>query len=213
MGILRKLFPKRKESKDETITSLRSTINQFTLRTRNYYNKAISSRESAKKYLKQGNNEASRSQLKRWIKYNALSNRYQQQIDLLEDTIESIQSAEDTVAMNRALKSANKLLSNATKILTIEDAINTRVETQELVNEIEAKQSELSQALELGEADESIIDREFEKLQNEVAIEETAILPEAPREAPEELSKRERVKREVEELKKALSEEDIREKE
>ncbi|MEM2907275.1 MAG: hypothetical protein QW739_04290, partial [Candidatus Odinarchaeota archaeon] len=98
MGIWRKLFPKRKESKDETIASLRSTINQFTLRTRNYYNKALSSRETAKKYLKQGNNDASRSQLKRWIKYNTLSNTYQKQIDLLEDTIESIQSAEDTVA-------------------------------------------------------------------------------------------------------------------
>ncbi len=213
MGFLRKLFPSRKKSKDEILAELRATINRFTLISRQYYNRAVDSRDNAKKCLRQGDVETARSQLKRWSKYIARFKRYQQQVDILEDTIESIHSAEDAATMHKALESANILLSKSVEFLTMDKAIETRMETQDLINEIEAKQEELSRALEIGVEDESFIDRELEKLQNEVAVEAAASLPETPSETPLELSERDRIKKEVEELKKALSEENLEEKE
>lgn len=213
MGVLRKLFPSRKKSKDEIIAELRATINKFTLISRRYYNRAVDSRDNAKKYLKQGDVGTARDQLKRWSKYLTHFKRYQRQVDVLEDTIESIHSAEDAVEMQKALESANMLLSKSVNILTLDKAIETRLETQDLINEIESKQEELSRVLELGVEDESSIDRELEKLQSEVAVEAAVSLPETPTETPLELSERERIKKEVEELKKKLSEENLEEKE
>ena len=202
MGILRKLFPKKKDSKDEAITEIRAAINQFTLRSRNYYNKSIDSREAAKRYLRQGNPEASKLQLKRWSKYNTQFNRYQKQVGSLEDAIEMIQSAEDAVTMNRALTIANSLLDQSNKILMSEKAMETMMKTQQLTEEIEMKSDLLSQQLDMDQYDEGLVDREFEKLQSEVAIEEAGILPEAPT-----------AEGVAEELKKVLAENDLKEKE
>ncbi|WEU39999.1 MAG: SNF7 family protein [Candidatus Odinarchaeum yellowstonii] len=213
MSFIRKLFPSRKKSSDETIAKLRANINKFTLISRQYYNRAAECRAEAKEFLKHGDVEAARSQIKRLGKYYNYYKRYQGQVDILEATIESINTAKDTVEMSKALEEANRLLAESVKTLTIDKAIETRMETEELINEIEAKQEELSRGFESTDSEESFVDKELEKLQNEIAVETLVSLPEAPSETPEELSERDRLREEVKKLKKKLSEGESEEKE
>ncbi|MHA1754878.1 MAG: Snf7 family protein [Candidatus Odinarchaeia archaeon] len=207
MNFLRKLLPKRKLKRDEAITEMRAAINQFTLRSRYFYNKSLESKKAAKELLKQGNVEAAKLQLKRWNRYRLWYNRYQKQIGSLEDTIDMIQAAEDVVTMGKALELGSSQLEEARKIMSSEKALETMEKTRSLMDEIEITSDMLSEQIDLDETDDSIIEKEFEKLQNEIALEESVTLPKTPTSTEiEEFSKKEKLKKEVEELKKEVTE-------
>jgi hypothetical protein len=213
LGIFRKLFPKKKNKRDETITEIRASINHFTLRSRHFNNKSIESKELAKKFLRQGNGEAAKMSLKRWNRYRIWFNRYQRQITSLEDSIEMIQAAEDTVQMCKAMELGVGELETASKMMSQEKAMETMMKTEALMEDIDRTSEMLSEQMGMEEWDDQVVEREFEKLQSEIAIEEAGELPTIPeREEIVETSKRQKVKKEVEELRKALSE-DMKEKE
>jgi len=214
VGVLDRLFPKKKNTRDQTITELRATINKFTLRSRHYNNKSIESKELAKQFLRQGNKEAAKIQLRRWQRYKLWFNRYQKQIGSLEDAIEMIQAAEDTVAMGKALELGLGELQEASKIMSQEKAMETMMKTEQLMEEVDRTSEVLSEQFDVGDMDDIDIDKEFQKIQNEIAIEEAGVLPTTPTTHEiVETTKREQVKKEVEELKKALKEDEIKEKE
>lgn len=205
MGFLRKLFPKKKESRDEAVTEMRATINKMTLRVRGFERKAGESKQTARELVRQGNTEGARTHLRKWKRYTTWMNRYHRQVGSLEDVIDMIETARDTAEMGRALELGLEQLEEARRLMSSEKATEVMLKTEQLVDEIE-KTSEMLSATALDEGEDIDVERELAKLQEEVAIEEE--LPEVPseKEIVAAETKKDKIRKELEDIKKGLKE-------
>ncbi|MFX0097609.1 MAG: Snf7 family protein [Candidatus Hodarchaeota archaeon] len=205
MGFLRKLFPKKKESKDEAVTEMRATINKMTLRVRGFERKSGESKQKAREFVRQGNLQGARTHLRKWKRYTTWMNRYHRQVGSLEDVIDMIETARDTADMGRALELGLEQLEEARRLMSSEKATEVMLKTEQLVDEIE-RTSEMLSAAALDEGEDIDVERELAKLQEEVAIEEE--LPEVPTEKEAIVSekKKDKIRKELEDIKKGLKE-------
>jgi len=205
LGFLRKLFPKKKESRDEAVTEMRATINKMTLRVRGFERKAGESKQRAKEFVRQGNADGARTHLRKWKRYTTWMNRYHRQVGSLEDVIDMVETARDTAEMGRALELGLEQLEEARKLMSSEKATEVMLKTEQLVDEIE-RTSEMLSATALDEGEDIEVERELAKLQEEVAVEEE--LPEVPTEKEVAVAekKKDKIRKELEDIKKGLKE-------
>ena len=205
MSFFRKLFPKKKESRDEAVTEMRATINKMTLRVRGFERKAGDSKQRAKEFVRQGNATGARTHLRKWKRYTTWMNRYHRQVGSLEDVIDMIETARDTAEMGRAMELGLEQLEQARQLMSSEKATEVMVKTEQLVDEIE-RTSEMLSAQALDEGEDIDVERELTKLQEEVAIEEE--LPEVPTEKEVTVAekKKDKIRKELEDIKKGLKE-------
>ena len=205
MSFFRKLFPKKKESRDEAVTEMRATINKMTLRVRGFERKAGDSKQRAKEFVRQGNATGARTHLRKWKRYTTWMNRYHRQVGSLEDVIDMIETARDTAEMGRAMELGLEQLEQARQLMSSEKATEVMLKTEQLVDEIE-RTSEMLSAQALDEGEDIDVERELTKLQEEVAIEEE--LPEVPTEKEVTVAekKKDKIRKELEDIKKGLKE-------
>jgi hypothetical protein len=185
--IIGRIFGKKK-SKDESVGQIRSTINKVTFRSRSFERQAMEYYEKAKESVKHRNKVAGKFYLGRWQRCQILMNRYDRMRASLEDSIQAIESASDDVEMHKALNLAAGELSQAQKLVDVEKSVE---QTSEI----------LSSGLGVGE-DQPSVDGELEKLEAEVALEESGQLPKVP--STDRSTERREVEKELEQLKSEL---------
>jgi hypothetical protein len=119
----------------------------------------------------------------------------------LEDSIQAIESASDDVEMYKALNLAAGELSQAQKLVDVEKSVEQIAKTESMMREVEQTSEILSSGLGV-EEDQPNVDGELEKLEAEVALEESGQLPKVP--ATDRSSERREVEKELEQLKSEL---------
>lgn len=198
--LIARIFGK-KRSKDESVAQIRSSVNKLTFRSRSFERQAMEYYEKAKEGVKHRNKMAAKFYLGRWQRYQTLMNRYDRMRASLEDSIQAIESASDDVEMYKALDLAARELSQAQKLVDVEKSVEQIAKTESLMREVEQTSEILSSGL--GERDEdSRVNGELEKLEAEVALEESGQLPKVP--SGSRSAEREEVEKELEQLKKEL---------
>jgi len=191
----------KKRSKDESIAQIRSTINKLTFRSRSFERQAVEYYEKAKDSVKHRNKMAAKFYLGRWQRYQILMNRYDRMRASLEDSIQVIESASDDVDVYKGLESAAREISQVQKQVDVEKSIEQMAKTEELMREVDQTQEILSAGF--GErVEESSVNGELEKLEAEVALEESGQLPRVP--STSKITEREEVIKDLEQLKKEL---------
>jgi len=204
-----KLFPRRPEPKEDTIARIHRVIDRLEVRERLYETKAKDARVKAVRYVRRGDRQAARLQLKRRARYLRKARLIEQEIDLMERGIEAIQQARDEKETIDALRGIGSTLEELRRTASPETAREVILETQALIEEAEATEEILGIGLEDEELDAEV-EAELEDIETMIALEEAGQLPAVPgaEELTEETSeeRRERARRELERLKKELSE-------
>jgi hypothetical protein len=198
--IIARIFGKKK-SKDESVAQIRSTVNRLTFRSRSFERQAMEYYDKAKESVRHRNNMAGKFYLGRWQRCQILMNRYDRMRASLEDSIAAIESASDDVEMNQALSLAAGELSRAQKVVDVEKSVEQMAKTESLMREVEQTSEILSSGLGVDE-DQPSIDGEFEKLQAEVALEESGQLPRVP--STDKGLERKEVEKELDQLRNEL---------
>jgi hypothetical protein len=176
--IISRIFGKKK-SKDESVAQIRSAVNKLTFRSRGFERQALEYYEKAKDSVRHRNKMAGKFYLSRWQRCQTLMNRYDRMRASLEDSIQAIESASDDVEMYQALDLAAGELSRAQKLVDVEKSVEQIAKTESLMREVEQTSEILSSGLGV-EEDQPNVDGELEKLEAEVAVEESGQLPKIP---------------------------------
>lgn len=191
----------KKRSKDESIAQIRSTINKLTFRSRSFERQAVEYYEKAKDGVRHRNKMAAKFYLSRWQRYQILMNRYDRMKASLEDSIQIIESASDDVDVYKGLESAAREILQLQKQVDVEKSMEQMARTEELMREADQTQEILSAGF--GEREEeSSVKGELEKLEAEVALEESGQLPKVP--STSRGTEREEIEKDLEQLKKEL---------
>jgi hypothetical protein len=198
--IIARIFGKRK-SKDESVGQIRSTINKLTFRSRSFERQSTEYYEKAKDSVRHRNKAAGKFYLSRWQRCQILMNRYDRMRASLEDSIQAIESASDDVEMYGALNLAAGELSQAQKLVDVEKSVEQIAKTESMMRDVEQTSEILSSGLGVDE-DQPNVDGELEKLEAEVALEESGQLPKVP--VTDRSSERREVEKELEQLKSEL---------
>ncbi len=226
MGIKGWLFGDKKRKPAETVAALRGVINRYIIRSRALRRQADEQRSLARDMLRDGNKVASKQALLRRTLYmRDLNNIYNKTMNI-QRVIDAIRSAQDNIVMAGALKKADEVIRVSLKdaaperieeiMLSVEDSIEQVSYTDEILSDTTMSEAGL-------EADElTSLDTQLEELEAELLLEDKGKLPTPVRastratkpigaeerdipEEDEEISDDE-LKREIEEIKKALGE-------
>ena len=204
-----KLFPKKPEPKEDTVGRIHRVVDQLEVRGRLYETKAQDSRIKAVRYVRRGDRQAARLQLRRRSRYLQKARLVEQEIDLMDRGIEAIEQARGEKEVIGALKGIGTSLQELRETVSPESARETILETQALIEEAEATEEILG----LGLEDEDLnadVESELEDIETQIALEEAGQLPAAPSGEEETLEtseeRRERTRRELERLKKEVKE-------
>ena len=204
-----KLFPKKPEAKEDTVGRIHRVVDQLEVRGRLYETKAQDSRIKAVRYVRHGDRQAARLQLRRRARYLQKARLVEQEIDLMDRGIEAIEQARGEKEVIGALKGIGTSLQELRETVSPESARETILETQALIEEAEATEEILG----LGLEDEDLnadVESELEDIETQIALEEAGQLPAAPSGEEEQLEtseeRRERTRRELERLKKEVKE-------
>jgi hypothetical protein len=204
-----KLFPKKPEPKEDTLGRIHRVVDQLEVRGRLYETKAQDSRIKAVRYVRRGDRQAARLQLRRRARYLQKARLVEQEIDLMDRGMEAIDQARGEKEVIGALKGIGTSLQELRETASPESARETILETQALIEEAEATEEILG----LGLEDEDLnadVESELEDIETQIALEEAGQLPAAPSGEEETLEtseeRRERTRRELERLKKEVKE-------
>lgn len=199
--LIARIFGKKKKSKDESIAQVRSSINKLTFRSRSFERQAMEDDEKSKDSIRHRNKAAAKFYLARWQRYQMLMNRYDRMRASLEDSIQAIESASDDVEMSKALDLTARELVQAQKLVDVEKSIEQIAKNELLMRSVEQTSEILSSGLGAYE-DEAGVDGELEKLEAEVAMEESGQLPKVP--SASRSTEREEIEKDLEQLKREL---------
>lgn len=204
-----RLFPKKPEPKEDSIARIHRVVDQLEVRGRLYETKAQDSRIKAVRYVRRGDRQAARLQLRRRARYLQKARLVEQEIDLMDRGVEAIEQARGEKEVIGALKGIGTSLQELRETVSPESARETILETQALIEEAEATEEILG----LGLEDEDLnadVESELEDIETQIALEEAGQLPAAPSGEEETLEtsdeRRERTRRELERLKKEVKE-------
>jgi len=226
LGIKGWLFGDKKRKPAETVAALRGVINRYIIRSRALRRQADEQRGLARDMLRDGNKVASKQALLRRTLYmRDLNNIYNKTMNI-QRVIDAIRSAQDNIVMADALNKADDVIRVSLKdaaperieeiMLSVEDSIEQVGYTDEILSDTTMSEAGL-------EVDElTSLDTQLEELEAELLLEDKGKLPTPVRattraakptgaeergipEEDEEISDDE-LKREIEEIKKALGE-------
>lgn len=204
-----KLFPKKAEPKEDSIARIHRVVDQLEVRGRLYETKAQDSRIKAVRYVRRGDRQAARLQLRRRARYLQKARLVEQEIDLMDRGVEAIEQAQGEKEVIGALRGIGTSLQELRETVSPESARETILETQALIEEAEATEEVLGLGLEDEDLDAGV-ESELEDIETQVALEEAGQLPAAPSGEEETLEtseeRRERTRRELERLKKEVKE-------
>jgi charged multivesicular body protein 4A/B len=208
VAFMKKLLPgRKKQDKESTISNLRQMINKIELRERAFKKRAQMDYYKAKQYYKSGNKRAAKQELKKWARLNKYSERYVNYASRLENMIIVIDQANDIQGVDNAVKLGLGEMKNIQKNINIEKAEQVAAEADaamaeiDQVGEIYAEMSS-DDLDEEGEADSELARFEAESILGE------GPLPDVPQDESEEpLSRKEKAKKEIEELRKLTEKE------
>ncbi|MHA1237743.1 MAG: Snf7 family protein [Candidatus Odinarchaeia archaeon] len=202
--VFKKLFSRRKPSKEETISKMRAVINTLMVRARNYERKVNESYAKAYEYARQRNIEGAKNALRRWNRYKTLLNQYYQKIDGAERIIENIEIATDDKLLYDAMKEGSKLLSDIHNLMRVDEIMDTKIKIDKITEESERLGEILTAQEDVFE--DNAIEKELNKIMSEVEFEKVSELPSTPIEPQRTTPRQERVRKKLEELKKAFEE-------
>ncbi|MHA1585461.1 MAG: Snf7 family protein [Promethearchaeota archaeon] len=213
--VFKKLFPKdKKKDKITTEAQLKSLNHKLDLKIKDYENKAQLCKSKAKKFLRSGNKQASKTMLIRYkqyqqkvLQYNAMIMRTDRHLDALEQA-------------NVIKDVATTMESSATELKQVSTTVNAERALQ-ITEEAEDSIDQINEAGELFAGDPEVdmgvdIDDEFSQLETEIMLEDAGNLPEAPEgkmesmsiyddtEPEEEIRSKDKLKDEIDKLKKEL---------
>ena len=193
-------FLKRGKKKDSVIAELRQTINKMNLRSRKFEKDGTKMRAKAKKYAKT-NRGLAKQYLMRYNKALGNQKKYDGFILKLEDRILSLESAEDTNEIGKAMMSARDLMKKSVQVMSREKAIEIEIESRQMMDQIDQAGDVFSEVEDL-ELDDDVFEAQLDELEAEEILGED-ILPEIPDE-PVAVKDNSKVKEKLENLKKEL---------
>jgi len=193
-------FLKRGKKKERVIAELRQTINKMNLRSRKFEKDGTKMRAKAKKYAKT-NRGLAKQYLMRYNKALGNQKKYDGFILKLEDRILSLESAEDTNEIGKAMMSARDLMKKSVQVMSREKAIEIEIESRQMMDQIDQAGDVFSEVEDL-ELDDDVFEAQLDELEAEEILGED-ILPEIPDE-PVAVKDNSKVKEKLENLKKEL---------
>ncbi len=213
MGLRNRLFPKKGKGKekDKTVINIKKQIHQLTLKSKALNQKAELYRKNAKISLKKGNKERSKNYLIQWKAHRNKINRNTNLASKLERYIDAIDEGrlikglESTLSASTAALKELAVSASPEKVATLSEESEEYIAMIEESGEILAGDPEIDQGID--------IEDEFEKLESEVLLEAAGEIPETPVEEEfiideimPEVETKEKLKTEIEKLKKELEE-------
>jgi len=193
-------FLKRGKKKDGVIAELRQTINKMNLRSRKFEKDGVKMRAKAKKYAKT-NRGLAKQYLMRYNKALGNQKKYDGFILKLEDRILSLESAEDTNEIGKAMMSARDLMKKSVQVMSREKAIEIEIESRQMMDQIDQAGDVFSEVEDL-DLDDDVFEAQLDELEAEEILGED-ILPEIP-DDPVPVKDNSKVKEKLENLKKEL---------
>ncbi len=213
--VFKKLFPKdKKKEKLTTEARLKTLTHRLDLKIKDYENKASLCKIKAKKFLKAGNKQASKTMLIRYkqyqqkvLQYNAMIMRSERHLDALEQAGVIKDVAGTMEASATELKDV-AVTVNAERALEITEEAEDSIEQINEAGELFAGDPEMDMGID--------IDDELSQLETELMLEDAGQLPDTPEPQMESMSlyddsevdsnlrSKDQLKDEIEKLKKEL---------
>ncbi len=211
IGIKDKLFPKKGKEKDKTIVKIKKQIHGLTVKSKALSQKAELYRRNAKIAMKNGNKERAKNYLIQWKSYNNKVNRNTNLAAKLERFIGAIEEGtlikdlEGTLAASTAALKELAVGASPERVAELSEESEEYIAMIEESGEILAGDPEIDIGID--------IDDELNKLESEILLEAAGEIPETPiteefiaEEPITEEETKEKLKSEIEKLKKELEE-------
>ncbi len=177
--VTKKLFPKKNgQEKDQVEAELKVLINKLETKSRVQQNRAHAFKQTAKKYVKAGNQGTARILLARAIKLEKHAHRFQNIIGILERHFEALETASTIKDLGNALMKSSKLLQKLSANISPEKAAAISESSEESLAKIEEAGDLLG-----GELDTEFgieVEDELNKLEADILLEEAGGVPTAP---------------------------------
>lgn len=213
--VFKKLFPKdKKNDKLTTEARLKTLTHKLDLKIKDYETKAFACKVKAKKFLRAGNRQASKTMLIRHkqyqqkvLQYNAMIMRSERHLDALEQASVIKDVATTMEASAGELKNVSATV-NAERALEITEEAEDSIEQINEAGELFAGDPELDMGID--------IDDELSQLETELMLEDAGQLPDTPEGQAESMSlyddsesetsvrSKDQLKEEIDKLKKEL---------
>ena len=214
MGLKKKLFPKKSKEKDSLIYKSKAHIHKLTLMNRNYSRRAEISRKNAKIALKRGEKGRAKNYLVQYKSYQAKVDRATNIRSKIERQIQAI---EEGILISQTGDLMGGIRDELEYIAT--KASPTKV--AEIAEDSEAYVSEIEEAADILAGDPEIdlaidVTDELNQLETEMLLDQGGSMPQIPSddlqyipeyeesEADTEIKSGDRLKEEIEKLKKEL---------
>ena len=182
---------RKKPSYAEILERIEDSIAIFQKRSQNYELKSLTFRNAAKQHLRIGQRELARSSLKRWYFYHKFADRYMNYAQNLESRLMAIQEAQAIGDLKRAIQLTGQALESVQT--NNKQLLEMMIRQEEIMRELD----QAADMLAAGEEDFDVTE-ELNKLEAEIALEETlGAGEEVPAESPQ-VEEREEEEREAE---------------
>jgi Snf7 len=179
--VFKKLFPKKKKTSSAKLTSqarLKTLTHKLDLKIKDYEKKANLCKMKAKKFLKSGNRQASKTMLVRYkqyqqkvLQYNAMIMKAERHVDALEQA-DVIKDVATTMESSAAELKAVSTTVNAERAMEITEDAEDSIEQINEASELFAGDPELDFGID--------IDEDLSMLETELMLEDAGSLPDAP---------------------------------
>lgn len=178
--VFKKLFPQKQDKHDKITTEarLKTLTHKLDLKIQDYENKANLCKSKAKRFLKAGQRQASKTMLIRYkqyqqkiLQYNAMIMKAERHQDALEQA-NTIKDVADTMESSAIELKGVAATVNATRALEITEDAEESIEQINEAGELFAGDPEVDMGID--------IDDELSQLETEIMLEDAGELPEAP---------------------------------
>ena len=212
--VFKKLFPKDKKKKLTAEARLKTITHKLDLQIKDYENKARLCKIKAKKFLKSGNKQASKTMLIRYKQYQKKVLQYNAMIMRSERHLDALEQASVIKDVSTTMESSAAELKNVATTVNAERALEITEEAEDSIEQID-------EAAELFAGDPEMdmgidIDDELSQLETELMLEDAGQLPDTPEAEMESMSlyddaetsssvrSKDKLKDEIDKLKKEL---------
>ncbi|MHA1339567.1 MAG: Snf7 family protein [Promethearchaeota archaeon] len=210
--VSKKLFPKKKKNKVETVAKLKTTIHQLNLKTKEFNRKSNEAKLKAAKALKAGNKDLARQFLIRWKAYRSKTQRYYNMIGKIERHLEALEEAQVIQNVTGAFEASNKELEKISTTVNPEKAMELSENSETYISQIDEAADLLAGDLEIDTGLD--VEDELAQLETELLMGDASSMPTVPEldesdlidieDSESEIKSKEKIKEEIEKLKKEL---------
>jgi len=211
--VSKKLFPKKKKDKVETVAKLKTTINQLNIKTKEYTRKSNESKLKAMKALKAGNKDLARQFLISSKVYIEKTKKYYNMIGKLERHLEALEEAKVVQNVSGAFEASTKELEDISVKVNPQKAMEVSETAEEYISQVDETMDLLAGDMEIDTGID--VEDELSQLETEMLMGDASSMPSVPEQDEVELSEnteegdeiksKEKIKEEIEKLKKELN--------